>query len=374
MKTKKIITLILALVMVFSLGACGLSGQPTDESTKTPTEPVQAATTTPDANEPAAPAEDARVIRFASTDTTANWQNPGYSNAASDVYMRDLIAERFEGRYVLEVYTDGQLAASDTEAVAGLRNGDFEISSLSNGSFSTFSDAFAELNVPFFYPSTDVARQVLDGDIGDAMIAKAEADTGLHVMFIKDHGFRQVTTSGKEVVAPADFKSLKMRTQADPVQMAAFEALGASITSIPFAELYTSLQQKVVDAQENPWSTIYSKQYYEVQSYACETNHILTCVIYVMSQEFWDSIPAEDQAIFEEIFAEVEAYHRDVVTKGDVYYKEACAEAGMKIYEPTADELAAIKDVMVEAVYGQCEEAMGSERWEKLNTFVNSIT
>ena len=149
------------------------------------------------------------------------------------------------------------------------------------------------------------------------MIERAEADTGLHVMYVKDQSFRQVTTSGKEVVAPADFKGLKIRTQSDPIQMAAFEALGCAVTSIPFSELYTALQQKVIDAEENPWATIYSKQFYEVQKYAVQTNHIFTCVIMLMSPDFWNSLTPEDQQIFNEVFREAQLYNREIVDKGE---------------------------------------------------------
>ena len=307
------------------------------------------------------------------SDTTANFKEPGYSNAASDIYMRDLIYERTEGRYQLQIFPDGQLASADTEALAGLKSKNFEVTTLSNGAFSSFSDAYAELSVPFFYPNKEAARAVLDGEVGAAMKAKAEEDLGVKVMMVKDMGFRVVTTSGKQIKAPADFKGIKIRTQQDPIQMAAFEALGCSVQSIPFSELYTSLQQKVIDAQENPWTNIYYKQFYEVQSYALETNHIETALIYIMNREFWDSLTPEDQEIFEGIFRDVETYQRQVMEEGEAFYKNACEEAGMTIYTPTEEESQVIKDIMVDAVYGQCEEVMGTERWNKLNEFINSL-
>lgn len=376
MKLKRNLSMLLVLAMLASLAACGLgstAGTPAPAESKAadPAVSAPADNKTGTDEDPYANVEH-RIIRFASSDTTANWNEDGFSNAEADKLLVEEIYKRTEGRYKIEVYPDGQLASGTTEQLAGLRNGDFEIATIANGSFGSVSDAFAELNVPFLFPSIDVARRVVDSEIGDAMIAKAEEDVGAKVMYIKDQAFRQCTTSGKELKAVADFKGLKIRTQSDPVQMAAFEALGCAVTSVPFSELYTSLQQKVIDAQENPWATIYSKQFYEVQKQACETNHIFTAVIMLMSKDFWDSIDPADQAIFEEVFAECQAYNREIVDQGEVFYKQACTDAGVNIYSPTAEELQAIKDVMVEAVYGQCQEVMGQERWDALNNFVNA--
>lgn len=374
MKKTKFLAMLLALAMLLSLTACGLGSAPaatTPEQPSTETE-ATAAPETSESEDPYANVES-KIIRFASNDTTANWNESGYSNTEADKFLVEEIYKRTEGRYKIEVYPDGQLASSTSEQVAGLRNGDFEIATVANGSFGSMSTAFAELNVPFFLPSLDAARQLIDSDIGAAMIERAEADTGLHVMYVKDQSFRQVTTSGKEVVAPADFKGLKIRTQSDPIQMAAFEALGCAVTSIPFSELYTSLQQKVIDAEENPWATIYSKQFYEVQKYAVQTNHIFTCVIMLMSPDFWNSLTPEDQQIFNEVFREAQLYNREIVDKGETFYKDACRDAGVTVYEPTEEELAAIKAVMVDAVYDDCREAMGQERWDALNAFIESV-
>lgn len=380
---KRIISLILMLAVAFTLCACGMGSSPAATPSSAPSaQPSAPAEETAEPAEAAEAAEAAdpyanvehKIIRFSSTDTTANFNDPGYSNAASDIYMRDLIYERTEGRYMMQIFPDGQLASADTEALAGLKSGNFEITTLANGAFGAFSDAYAELSVPFFYPNKEVARAVLDGEVGAAMKAKAEADLGVKVMLVKDMGFRVVTTSGKQIKNVPDFKGIKIRTQQDPVQMAAFEALGCSVQSIPFSELYTSLQQKVIDAQENPWTNIYYKQFYEVQSYAIETNHIETALIYIMNQKFWDSLSAEDQEIFEGIFRDVEKYQRQVMEEGETFYKQACVDAGMTIYTPTEEEAAAIKEVMVGAVYNKCEETMGTERWTKLNDFVNGLT
>lgn len=372
MNVKRNVAFLLVLAMFASLTACSLGST---ASTPTPAESKAAEPTQSQAvggNDGPVETEDTIVLRYASSDTTANWNEvDGLSNAESDKFMVDEIFKRTNGRYKIEVYPDGQLATGITEQVAGIRNGDFEITSISSGSIASLTDAFSELNVPFMLPSLDTARAMVDSEIGQAMIDQAEADIGLKVMYLKDQAFRQVTTSGKEIVSPADFKGLKLRTQSDPIQMAAFEGLGAAITTVPFSELYTSLQQKVVDGQENPWFTIYSKQFYEVQKYALVTNHIFTTIVMVMSPEVWNAMTPEDQQIFTEVFRECQLYNREIVDKGEVFYKQACTDAGMKIYEPTAEELQAIKDVMVESVYDQCKDTMGEERWNALNDFVS---
>ena len=183
MMMKRIVTLLLAMALLLALCACGLgnssSASKPAESEKT--ESAAPAQETATSDDPYANVEH-KIIRFSSVDTTANYKDPGFSNTVSDIFMRDEIYARTQGRYKLEIYPDGQLASADSEALAGLKSGNFEITTLSNGSMGAFTNAYAELSVPFFYAGNDELRATLDGPIGADMKANAEADMGVKIM------------------------------------------------------------------------------------------------------------------------------------------------------------------------------------------------
>ena len=105
-------------------------------------------------------------------------------------------------------------------------------------------------------------------------------------------------------------KGVKIRTMVDPIQMNCWEAFGASVTPVPYAELYTALQQKLVDAQENPPSNIVSSKIYEMQSYCMKTNHNFTTTIMAASPVFWSTLSEEDKVFIQDLWKETEMYVR----------------------------------------------------------------
>lgn len=312
------------------------------------------------------------VLRFASTDSTAMWNDEEFDLMVAQKHFVEQLPIVTEGRYEVEIFLDGQLASSDTkELVQGLKSGAFDITEIGTGTMGEFTDAFSELLVPYMYKNQDVADAILFGEVGDDMMNRAAADIGGIVpLWCNDNGFRTLTHADKVIKTPADLNGVKIRVQADPVMIATFEALGCSVVSVPYSELFTALQQKLVEGQENPLTNIYNQKLFEVQSTCTETNHMFTAFAAFIRQEVWDGMSPEDQAAVEQLCKECEQLRADKMKEVTAKYRVLLEEEGLEFYTPTSEELTMFSDAMVSNVWPMCEENMGTERWEKLQNAV----
>ena len=308
-------------------------------------------------------------IRFATNSSAGDVAGEGISQTGKGmIYFCHQIEERSGGRSTTQIFTDGQLASSTHEYIGGAQNGAYEMFMLNCGSWADYTPAYAGLNIPYLYMDYDDAYAVLDSQIRQEWDQRAQADTKCIPLAHLDIGFRQLTAN-KEIHAPADLKGVKIRTMVDPIQMNCWEAFGASVTPVPYAELYTALQQKLVDAQENPPSNIVSSKLYEMQSYCMKTNHNFTTTIMAASPVFWDTLSEEDKAFLQELWKETEMYVRSLTENLSDGFFDEMQSKGTTVVELTTDELKVFQDV-AKSVWPQVEEQMGSEAYNKLVDFV----
>lgn len=308
-------------------------------------------------------------IRFATNSSAGDVAGEGISQTGKGmIYFCKQIEERSGSRITTQIFTDGQLASSTQEYIGGAQNGAYEMFMLNCGSWADYTPAYAGLNIPYLYMDYDDAYAVLDSQIRQEWDQRAQADTKCIPLAHLDIGFRQLTAN-KEIHAPADLKGVKIRTMVDPIQMNCWEAFGASVTPVPYAELYTALQQKLVDAQENPPSNIVSSKLYEMQSYCMKTNHNFTTTIMAASPVFWDTLSEEDKAFLQELWKETEMYVRSLTENLSDGFFDEMQSKGTTVVELTTDELKVFQDV-AKSVWPQVEEQMGSEAYNKLVDFV----
>lgn len=308
-------------------------------------------------------------IRFATNSSAGDVAGEGISQTGKGmIYFCKQIEERSGGRITTQIFTDGQLASSTQEYIGGAQNGAYEMFMLNCGSWADYTPAYAGLNIPYLYMDYDDAYAVLDSQIRQEWDQRAQADTKCIPLAHLDIGFRQLTAN-KEIHAPADLKGVKIRTMVDSIQMNCWEAFGASVTPVPYAELYTALQQKLVDAQENPPSNIVSSKLYEMQSYCMKTNHNFTTTIMAASPVFWDTLSEEDKAFLQELWKETEMYVRSLTENLSDGFFDEMQSKGTTVVELTTDELKVFQDV-AKSVWPQVEEQMGSEAYNKLVDFV----
>lgn len=356
---KKIISLLLVIVILCALVACG--GEQNNAT---------------NGNQSAAPSGASGgevVIRLASAAPASEFANGGITTlGVSTNYFIDEIAQRTDGRITAKLFPDGQLAKSVDEHVGGLLNGAFDVVLLNNGSWADYTNAYAGLNVPYLYFTYESAWSTLDSEIGDSWRNKAKEDVGVYPLAFFDIGFRQLTNSTHAIVVPDDLKGVKIRAMADNVQMACWEALGAAVTPVAYAELYTALQQKLVDAQENPPSNIVSSKLYELQAYMTITNHNFTASVVTAGPVFWEALSAEDQALIQEVFIEAQNYGREKTEAFAEEFIQEISDSGVEVTRLSAEQLQLFQD-KAKTVWPMIEEQVGAEEFKELTDYVNSV-
>lgn len=171
-------------------------------------------------------------LRIASSSPTVEFEGDGTTALGiSALYFVNQISARTDGRITAQIFPDGQIASSTQEYIGGLQNGAFDIGILNCGSWGDYTSAFAGLNMPYLYLNYDEAYAVLDSEVGQSWLQKAQEDTTTIPLAFFDIGFRELTCNN-EVHTPDDLKGVKIRVMPDPIQTATWEALGCAVTPL----------------------------------------------------------------------------------------------------------------------------------------------
>lgn len=220
-----------------------------------------------------------------------------HQGVAIDTFARE-VEKRTNGRYKIQTFYNGSLGG-ERESIESVQLGTQALTFSSTGPVPNFVPETKILDVPFLFRDKAHARAVLDGPIGQEMLAKFDAK-GFKALAWGENGFRHMTNSKRDVRVPADLKGLKMRTMENPVHIAAYKGFGIITTPMAFPEVFTALQQGTVDGQENPLSVIISAKFYEVQKHLTLTGHVYSPCIFLMNKEAFDKLaPADKQAFLE---------------------------------------------------------------------------
>ena len=252
----------------------------------------------------------------------------------------------------------------EREVVEGIQLGTVQMTIVSTGTLSNFVPESGVFDIPFLFDSLDHARKVLDGEIGQEMLAQFD-DAGMHALAWGEQGFRHITNNRGPIATPADTEGLKIRTMENPVHITAFEALGAAPTPMAWPEVIGALQQGAIDGQENPLSVIVSAKLSEVQKYLTLDGHVYSPAVILISPQLWGSLDDEQKAAFETAAGDsvtaMRAYVDEVETSGVATLKEQ----GMEVNELTVEQKAAFRDALAEP-YKQYEEQFGKELMDRI--------
>lgn len=270
--------------------------------------------------------------------------------------LKELIEERSGGRITVEIYPNSELGGN-RELIEQLQMGTLEIASPSCAFLGGFTNGTALFDLPYLFDTAEGAFAVFDSEIGDN-IMKGLEENGIVGLDWYAMGWRMVTCNN-EVHSPADMKGLKLRVMENQMHIDHFNALGCSATPMAFSEVYTSLQQGVIDAEENPYSQIYSQRFYEVQDYIIETKHIFDPTPVIMSKTWWEGLSETDQQLIRECSAEACEWERSIIQETDDGFK-AELEDQVTIIELTDEERAAFREA-AQPVYDAYEEQIGAD-------------
>lgn len=216
------------------------------------------------------------------------------------LYLAKKMEERTNGAVKVQVYPSEQLG-SERDIIEATKVGAIQMFFSSPGSIGVFQPDVQIFNGPFVWKDWEEAKRIMRGPFGQKIYAKLEKEHGLIILDPTWYwGWRHLTTRNTPIRRPADTKGLKIRAPNIPIFVETIKAMGASPTPIDFSEVYTALQQGVVDGQENPIPTIWAKKFFEVQKYVMLTGHMLQSNSMAVNGKFFGSLPAEYRKILKE--------------------------------------------------------------------------
>jgi tripartite ATP-independent transporter DctP family solute receptor len=284
--------------------------------------------------------------------------------------MAAAIKQDTNGRFDLQIFPNSQLG-SDTDTLSQIRSGGVEFFTLSGLILSTLVPAASINGMGFAFPDYDTVWKAMDGDLG-AYIRGQIAKANLVAMEkIWDNGFRQTTTSTKPIVAPGDFRGMKLRVPVSPLWTSMFKALDASPASINFNEVYSALQTKIVDGQENPLAIISTAKLYEVQKYCSLTNHMWDGFWFLANQRAWESLPDDVRTIVANHINAAGLNERDDVAKLNATLEQDLSAKGLVFNRP---DPAPFRDKLRSAgFYTEWRGKYGPDAWALLEKLVGKL-
>lgn len=282
-----------------------------------------------------------------------NEQHPTYLATKE---FEKIVETKLPGKYDVQVYANAQLG-DDVRATEAVRMGTLEMVATSASPLTGLVPEFSVFDLPFIITSEKAADAVYDGPVGAKLAAGLEPK-GIKLLAYYENGFRQLTNSAREVKSPADLKGLKIRTMQNPIHLDAFKALGANPTPMPFSEVFTAMQQKTIDGQENPIPTIYLSKFYEVQKFVSLTGHVYGPHILLLNKKLFDSFPADDQKVILEAAKESAKFQRATNRKMNSEQVAKLKEAGMIVTELSPAQKKAFQDACA-SVYATWEPKIG---------------
>jgi tripartite ATP-independent transporter DctP family solute receptor len=260
--------------------------------------------------------------------------------------FKELIEARSSGAVKVNLFPNGQLG-NDTEQIQGLINGSNDFSTTITSGVTSFVKEFGVFDLPNVFPDLAVMRKVLDDhSFIDALNVYSEPKN-IKLMGLADAGFRE-TSSNVPINSVNDIRGLKIRVIQNPYHIAYWSALNANPLAMDFTEVYIGLQQKTIDAQENPYMNIVANKFYEVQDYIIETDHLGHVIVFLMNNNLYNSLPADIKNLVDQCVAESIVYTRGLADESIAEYKRTVENSGTKIISLTP----AVKEQMQKQVSG----------------------
>ncbi|MFH2113923.1 MAG: DctP family TRAP transporter solute-binding subunit [Spirochaetota bacterium] len=256
---------------------------------------------------------------------------------AQAVVFASLVNSRSGGMINVKVYGGGALGG-EREYVEAVKAGTIQ-SGIASGVIANFFPSAMVTDIPYLFPSAEVAWAVLDGPFGQKLSRMFLDQTGMRNLAFAEVGFRNFTNSIRPIRSPADMKGMKVRVQETPLYINMVKGLGANPTPIAWTETYTALQTKVVDAQENPIPTILMAKLNEVQKYITLDGHVYGVDYFVINEKFFQSLPADLQYIVLDSAQIASSVSRGVSQLISAQGVQKLIDSGNVVYVPTASEL-----------------------------------
>ena len=241
------------------------------------------------------------------------------------IKFKELVDERLAGKARVEVYPNSQLFGDD-KVLEAMLLGDVQMAAPALSKFQKYASSLEIYDLPFLFDDMTAVDRFQSSGEGKKLLTAME-DKGILGLGYLHNGMKQISSS-RPLRGPKDARGLKFRIMASDVLAAQFATLGAHPVKKPFSEVFTLLQTKAIDGQENTWSNIYSKKFYEVQPYITETNHGVLDYLVVTNEEFWQGLPNDIRSGLEQALADAITFGNRVAREKDVEDRQKIIDSG----------------------------------------------
>ena len=276
------------------------------------------------------------TLRFAFVNTKEHPQGMGAQKFA------DLVNQKSGGKITVKLFAGGTLGG-DVQTLSALQGGTIDLTVMNSGILVSLNKEYAILDFPFLFNDAKEADAVVDGPIGKRLADKLP-EKGLIGLGYWELGFRQFNNSKRPIMKVEDFQGLKIRVIQSPIYIDIFNTLGGNALPMPFPEVYTALEQKTIDAQENPLKQIESTKMYEVAKYISLTRHVYNPQSLLMSKKSFDKLSKDEQKILMDASNEVRDYQRKVSRDADAATTDQLKKAGALINPVDPAEIAKMRE------------------------------
>ena len=277
----------------------------------------------------------AMTVTAASAQTvlrSAETHPDGYPTTEAVEYFGQLIEERTDGRYKVEVYHSAQLG-QEADTIEQVRAGVIDLNRVSMGPWNGLVPETQVPSLPYIFRSPEHMRKVMLGEIGDEIAAGFE-EHGVVLLTYYDGGARSFYNSQKPIESPADIQGMKLRVMQSDIFVDMVAALGGTATPMPYGEVYSAIQSGVVDGAENNFPSYDTAGHFEVATNYSLDEHLIVPEVFVMSKASWDKLSAEDQAIFKEAARESAEKQFELLDAQVAASRAKVEEAGSTINVP----------------------------------------
>lgn len=290
MMTKKLLAILMGVLMILTLTACGEENSGADK--------------------PAAPAADSSDSKGSGLLGKADAEKHlkvGTTTAPDGHYVLGLVEmqkkleELSGGKMTIDIYPNSALGG-ESDMMDAVSNGTQDMVLSSTGPIPSFSNAttrWSTLDLPYLFKDREQAYKVLDGEVGQSLLKDFDG-TGVKAIGFWENGFRELTNNKKEIATPADLAGMKIRTMENAVHMATYTALGATPTAMAWGEIFSALQQGTVDGQENPLAIILTAKVYEVQKYLSMIDLFYSPCVLMINEDTYNAFSDEQKKWFDE--------------------------------------------------------------------------
>lgn len=256
--------------------------------------------------------------------------------AAQDVLAKE-VSEATGGKFTIDVQTNGTLG-SDAETVEATIMGTMDMTGTAAATLATVDPNWYILDIPYVFTSKEQAREALDGKLGEYLSKSLEESNGMICLGFGESGMRNLSNNSKEITSPADLSGMKIRVLENKYHLATFQALGANPTAMSFSEVYTAMQTKQIDGQDNPITITSTNKFYEVQKHYTLTEHMFCANTVTVNAKWFNSLPESYQTILRDAVKNMIKEQRRLIDENEKAYVKEMEEKGCNVTALTDEQ------------------------------------